>query len=50
MNTKPLENLKEEGGRVVSDVRERTATYLAGGLGIVVVLTTYLFRTAKDKK
>lgn len=34
----PLNNLKTEGGRITSEVRERGVTYIAAGLGIVVGL------------
>lgn len=34
----PLNQLKNEGGRITNEVRERSMTYIAGGLGIVVGL------------
>lgn len=33
-----LDKFKSEGGRITSEVRERSMTYIAGGLGIVVGL------------
>lgn len=32
-----LQNLKTEGNRIKNEVRERVATYIIGGLGVVVV-------------
>lgn len=34
----PLNQIKNEGGKITSEVRERSMTYIAGGLGIVVGL------------
>lgn len=34
----PLNNLKNEGMRIRSEFRERVATYIVGGLGVVVGL------------
>lgn len=34
----PLNNIKNEGERITNEVRERSMTYIAGGLGIVVGL------------
>ncbi len=34
----PLDNLKNEGERIGSEVREKSMTYIAGGLGVVVGL------------
>lgn len=33
-----LQNLKTEGNRIKNEVRERVATYIIGGLGVVVGL------------
>lgn len=37
-NFDPIDELKNEGERITSEVRERSMTYIAGGLGIVVGL------------
>lgn len=34
----PLNNLKSKGGEITNEVRDRSMTYIAGGLGIVVGL------------
>lgn len=34
----PLNQIKNEGGRITNEMRDRSMTYIAGGLGIVVGL------------